>query len=399
MGRETMSTRRRTYTLIGYIVAAFVVVGLALGLGLGLGLHSNQAQQHADAMSTASSAAWQLQADAALANPVAVAHLKSVIQKIRDAKPMAALPSSAQPPFPIDALYTWVQGTDPAWWQAKAKAYQDHYKTPFKENARDPLRAPDGKDELYYSVHMTVKHCPWMRRIWIFTAPGHRPAWMPKAGDMTMGTGGTLVTVVHHDRVFDPECVQQPVTFNSNVIEAQIPHIARLAEHFIMFNDDFFIGRPMKWSDFFTASGVAKVHLRDVSKTLATMTSMWSQHLRNMQARVRVLSEGSAPGLVPDHVVAPLRKSVLAAVVKALKSDVCTMQPFRTKTDFPTWYVALNMEPSVPRPTHVSSKYFGSGPDFVTYMTANRHAPTLFCINQEFTPATKQELDKLLSLP
>jgi hypothetical protein len=386
MGEESKAPEAMVYNpdqalfvLLVLGIAIVIVAGCAPGMQLMSDLGSQST--HTTNMAAAADAAT------ALGMPTGL-NLDRVHEAVSAVKSTAAVPGA----FPIDAMYTWVKGTDPAWWDAKARAYEQHYKAPFKENPRDPLRHPDDHDELYYSVHMTAKFCPWLSRIWILSAPGHRPAWMPPSGPMMLGS--VAVVVVHHDRVFDPKCVTQPTTFNSYVIEAQIPHIARLAEHFLMFNDDFFIGRPMHRTDFFTDQGLPKVHIRDVSKSLSAMNTMWAQHLRNMQARVRALT-GKA-GLVPDHVVAPVRKSVLKAVVKTLEGEVCVMKPFRTSTDFPSWYVALNIAPSVPRGSGVTSNYFPTGPSFVQFMKTHKHPPALFCINQEFTDDTRVALQRIL---
>ncbi len=385
------------------VVCAVIILATAITLPLMLAQRErdkNQTQQvrkaHGAAMTAAASAAVTMGLPG-----ISQAGKQRALQAVQ-----AILDKTSDPGFPIDAVYTWVKGSDPKWWAQKAKVFEAFYGQPFKKNPRDPLEDAADRDELYYSVHLTAKFCPWMRRIWIFTAPGHRPDWMPPSGDMALG--GVTVTVVHHDRVFDTKCITEPITFNSNVIESQLIHIARLAEHFVMFNDDFFVGAPMKRSDFFSKTGIPAVHLRNVTATLKTMSTMWGQHLRNMQSKVEAL--GSKEGLVPDHVAAPVRKSILAAVVKALKPEVCALRPFRTKNDFPSWYVALNIAPSNPRPPAVKSMYFASGPDFVRHMRGSRKgsssnnsstqgkwvAPHLFCINQEFSQEARQILQELL---
>ena len=42
---------------------------------------------------------------------------------------------------------------------------------------------------------------------------------------------------------------------NSNAIETTLSEIPGLNEHFIYFNDDFFLTQPAKWTDFFTWGG------------------------------------------------------------------------------------------------------------------------------------------------
>ena len=48
-------------------------------------------------------------------------------------------------------------------------------------------------------------------------------------------------------------------TFNSHAIEASLHHIDGLAEHFVYFNDDMFVGRPLRPEPFFTPNGLARV--------------------------------------------------------------------------------------------------------------------------------------------
>jgi hypothetical protein len=347
-------------------------------------------------------------AEAARDTAIAAAGLGDDAQKMAIFRRAIQDAASAPPPkkkkeaplFPIDALFTWVDGNDDKWRATKREVHRKLYGKPHVENPRDPSRVDDGKDELYYSVHLATKFCPWLRRVWILTAKHHRPKWLGLPRDAYGSEGasstvnGVKVTVVHHDRVFDPTCIPGP-TFNSLVIESQIPHIAQLAEHFIMFNDDFFIGQPMTRQHFFKDDGTSVINLKDVTAYITSLQTMWGQFLRNMQAHSRSL--GAKQGLLPDHVAAPVRKSVLAAVVRALRKDVCAMGPFRRSPDFPVWYVALNMAKSVPGSSTTVTKYFGTGPGFEAYMaTAKLKLPHLFCINQEFTAGCKAILDRAL---
>jgi hypothetical protein len=46
--------------------------------------------------------------------------------------------------------------------------------------------------------------------------------------------------------------------FNSHAIESQLHHIEGLSEHFLYFNDDVFLGRPLAPQTFFQANGVSQ---------------------------------------------------------------------------------------------------------------------------------------------
>lgn len=305
--------------------------------------------------------------------------------------------------FPIDAVFTWVSGDDPEWRATKARIYAELYGKPYGETPRDPARTMDGRDDLYFSVHSLTKFAPWLRRVWIFTAPGHRPSWLKLgtgrgAAASTAMVNGIRVTCVHHDVAFDPACVPGP-TFNSNSIEAQIPHIKGIAECFLMCNDDFMTGAPLARGDVFTATGVPVVTLRDVASRVAAMNTMWGQHLRNLG---QLATDLGLRYVLPEHVAAPVRKSALKAVVKALRPAVCGFEPFRTRTNFPVWYMALLVAPSVPRRPGFRTRYFADGAAYVAAMSSTTGAkpaehPHLFCINQDVHDGAKAVLDALLA--
>jgi hypothetical protein len=323
--------------------------------------------------------------------------------KARVAAAAAATRKPLPADFPIDAVFTWVSGDDPQWRATKARVYQQLYGKPYRETPRDPSRTTDGRDDLYFSIHSLTKFAPWVRRVWVLTAPGHRPPWMKLgtgrgAAAATTRVNGIRVTCVHHDVVFDPKCVNGP-TFNSYSIEAQIPHIKAIAECFLMCNDDFMTGAPLARGDVFTATGTPVVTLRDVAHNVNRMQSMWGQHLRNLG---QLAAQLGLPFVLPHHVAAPVRKSALAAVVKALRPAICSFHPFRTYSNFPVWYLALVVAPSVPYAPGFRAKYYDDGDDYVAAMTAagpdwlSTH-PHLFCINQDIHEGAKSWLDALLA--
>ena len=73
---------------------------------------------------------------------------------------------------PIDIVYTWVDGSDPAWIDAFRAAATAHGRE-LDEEALDPARYRS-RDELKYSLRSVWAYCGWVRKIWIVTA-GQRP--------------------------------------------------------------------------------------------------------------------------------------------------------------------------------------------------------------------------------
>ncbi|WP_395758453.1 stealth family protein [Streptomyces althioticus] len=144
--------------------------------------------------------------------------------------------------FPVDAVYTWVDGNDPAWQQRKARAKGEVYHAESASDARFISR-----DELRYSVRSLHLFAPWIRNIYVVT-DDQVPAWMRE------DVPG--IRIATHREIFrNPEDLP---TFNSHSIESQLHHIQGLAEHFLYFNDDMFIGRPVAPHAFFTPNGTAR---------------------------------------------------------------------------------------------------------------------------------------------
>ncbi|MGD6748493.1 stealth family protein [Streptomyces sp. BH106] len=144
--------------------------------------------------------------------------------------------------FPVDVVYTWVDGSDPQWQQRRAAAVGEPYH-PEAANAARYLN----RDELRYSMRSLHLYAPWIRNIYIVT-DRQVPSWL--------NTAHPQIRVVDHQEIFtDPDVLP---TFNSHAIESQLHHIDGLAEHFIYFNDDVFLGRPTLPQDFFVANGLSR---------------------------------------------------------------------------------------------------------------------------------------------
>ncbi|WP_338701561.1 stealth family protein [Streptomyces sp. Q6] len=144
--------------------------------------------------------------------------------------------------FPVDAVYTWVDGNDPAWKQRKAQAKGEVYHAESASDARFISR-----DELRYSVRSLHLFAPWIRNIYIVT-DDQVPEWLRE--DLPG------LRIASHREIFrNPADLP---TFNSHSIESQLHHIEGLAEHFLYFNDDMFMGRPVAPHAFFTPSGTAR---------------------------------------------------------------------------------------------------------------------------------------------
>ncbi|MER5732351.1 stealth family protein [Streptomyces sp. NPDC002138] len=155
----------------------------------------------------------------------------------------AALPEDVR--FPVDVVYTWVDGNDPDWQRRRREQGGAGYHAESANPARYISR-----DELRYSLRSLEQHAPWARRIFLVT-DRQRPRWLDDAHPR--------ITVVDHREIFDDPAALP--TFNSHAIESRLHHIEGLAEHFLYFNDDMFLGRPVTARDFFLSNGMTRVFL------------------------------------------------------------------------------------------------------------------------------------------
>ena len=148
--------------------------------------------------------------------------------------------------FPVDVVYTWVDGADPAH-AAKRAAYLPTQRD-IHPDGLDLARFRDN-EELRYSLRSLEAFAPWVRKVIILTDK-QVPAWLNAAHPK--------IRVADHT-----DCIPEQYlpSFNSQVIEAYLHRIPDLAEHFIYFNDDFMLGRPCRTTDFFTPNGLPLVYV------------------------------------------------------------------------------------------------------------------------------------------
>ncbi len=148
--------------------------------------------------------------------------------------------------FPVDAVYTWVDGADPAWQQRfqRARAEADGVEYQPAEHAAHRYAS---RDELRYSLRSLEMYAPWIRHVYLVT-DRQVPSWLAQSDRLTV--------VDHRDIYRDPSVL--PV-FNSSAIITQLHRIDGLAEHYLYLNDDIFFGRDVRPETFWHGSGIAKV--------------------------------------------------------------------------------------------------------------------------------------------
>ncbi len=142
----------------------------------------------------------------------------------------------AQISHPIDIVVPWVDSNDPLWRAEKNKYALHEGNIASVDDGESRYRDWDIIKYLLRSIDL---YMPWVNKVF-FVTWGHTPRWMNKDAEK-------LVIVNHKDYI--PE--EYLPTFCSHPIELNIHRIEGLSEHFIYFNDDLLVLKPLKASDFF----------------------------------------------------------------------------------------------------------------------------------------------------
>ncbi|MDO9457065.1 stealth conserved region 3 domain-containing protein [Nocardioides sp.] len=226
--------------------------------------------------------------------------------------------------FPVDVVYTWVDGSDEAWEARRIARLAEVTGDPTTQTRAASGRARYvDRGELRYSLRSLHLFAPWVRTIHVVT-DGQVPAWLD--------VDHPRIHLVDHRDLLPADALP---TFNSHAIESVVHRIDGLAEHFVYFNDDFFVGAPTWPEAFFSPAGSPAVF---PSSTVVGLPGQgvlpWALAADNNR---RLLSEAFGATTVNTLVHAPYahRVSTLREVAERYASavDATTRAPFRSATD------------------------------------------------------------------
>lgn len=220
---------------------------------------------------------------------------------------------------PIDVVYTWVDSNDPVW-QARFAKYVGK---PTETTHASELRYLS-RNELRYSLRSVLKYAPWVRNIYIVT-DNQRPQWLIESDRVKL--------VDHRDIFPDPSVL--PV-FNSHAIESCLHRIPGLAERYIYFNDDVFLGRPVSPADFFGPRGEVKLNFSAklsfspeyVAKGTLPTDAAFRSTIRVIEARF-----GMTPIAKVLHTPHPMRKSVLEQIENEHPEEIARTRAARIRSE------------------------------------------------------------------
>lgn len=135
----------------------------------------------------------------------------------------------------IDFVVTWVDMNDPEW----QKSFAAH--SGKIDNTKNNMTEARFRDYglLKYWFRGVDKFAPWVRKIHFVTC-GQKPDWL--------NPDHPKLNLVNHEDYIPKQFLP---LFNSKVIEYYMHRIPGLSDHFVYFNDDFFITSPLPRERFF----------------------------------------------------------------------------------------------------------------------------------------------------
>lgn len=134
----------------------------------------------------------------------------------------------------IDFVILWVDGNDPKWLKEKRK-----YKKIYENDTSNDVNRFRDWELLKYWFRGAEKFAPWVNKIHFVTC-GHVPDFLD--------INNPKINIVKHKDIIPKEYLP---TFNSNVIQYYLHNIEGLTENFVMFDDDMFLLKNVKETDFF----------------------------------------------------------------------------------------------------------------------------------------------------
>lgn len=150
--------------------------------------------------------------------------------------------------FPVDIVYTWI-----------AQPSQDDFAHIMEDcpHLAGSWQRFRNMHTLRFSLRMLEQNLPWVRRVFIVTGRD-APSWL--------NTSSPRVQVIKQEDLWPQGRLKGDLPIhNSQSVEVHLHRIPGLATHFVYFNDDMFVGRPLERSFFFSDEGTPVMHAGSVA--------------------------------------------------------------------------------------------------------------------------------------
>lgn len=134
----------------------------------------------------------------------------------------------------IDVVFTWVDPNHPKW--KKEKEYWEKKLLPGRRSSKAmEFSRYSSFDEIRYGLRSVHQYLPWVRRIFLVTNHGTYPQWLNRHD--------RRIKIVDYRMLLPKRSLP---SYNSNAIEAFLHRIPGLSEHFVYFNDDLLVLKPLQ---------------------------------------------------------------------------------------------------------------------------------------------------------
>ena len=235
--------------------------------------------------------------------------------------------------------------------------------------------------DIHYSIKSVQKFMPWVRTIWITVPDKCDYTKLPKASN--------IKTVKESD--FVPKQFL-PVLWNSNVIESWIWRIDGIAEHFVYFCDDMFVGQKVKRGDFFL-QGKPVLRIYDGKPDYPPLSvlktqKLWPNHGDYVRMWAGVVEEYNFHYTRIQHQALPYRKSHMERFYNQYESKIKLASKNKTRNgehDFNllrfTSALSVMHGLSYLIVTFDDHDFFTESDDVIRIKQIFKKKPTFFCIN------------------
>lgn len=285
----------------------------------------------------------------------------------------------------IDYVFPYVDCTDKQWQITYKKYCQDHnIKRGSFGNEKERFR--DWGDLLRFVFRSIAENMPWINNIFfIVQSKSQIPEWLDTS---------KVKVVLHSDFIPD----RYLPTYNSTTIEMFLWNIPELGEQFIYGNDDLFALSQCQPTDFFSETGLPKLHL--LLKKKSGLNSFRKTILKGQEMirtefpRLRIPADSYYR---TAHLMSPMLKSVCNKVWISHRLDISrSISAFRTDSNV-NQYIYLFYE--VFSQQYMDYKFPGKYLDFQGTSTENicriiRDQPyKVICINDSGLENERQGVD------
>lgn len=282
---------------------------------------------------------------------------------------------------PIDAVFTWVDGSRPL--HRFRRAFHAHTAPDLCADSNLSRRYAD-HGELRYSLRSLQLNAPWIRNIFIVT-DGGKPAWLRE---------DDRLRIISHRLIFE-NAAHLP-TFNSCAIELHLHRIPGLSERFLYVNDDCFFARPTQPADFFDAHGKLLTLFSEYRIPPGAPVADDGAYVCGLKNANLLLDKrfGTSERRQLEHSPRPMLRSICSEFWSDFTEQArhCSSNKFRCRSDiafnlgihpYYAWHTGRAFES--PLPFHAGCLRDDESENLAILWHLEQTKPTLFCINDDTT--------------